>query len=148
MVSCFLAERYDLETNLSRQNAEPPQPERLQQPTYYDLAPPPPTPCSKPDALHVFDRSRIAIYSRIAENIGRKWRDLGRELDVDEGALDRIEEEHRNGNTADKVYAVFARFGERTLGAGRQVQALSNALRMVRRRDLELDMQAMLLSDD
>lgn len=116
--------------------------------TYYDVPPTriptKPQPTNLNQSSHVFEQSKVSIYRLIAEDIGKKWRALGRELNVREGQLDRIDEEHRGGNTADKVYAVLALFAERTHGPSRQAEALALALRMINRRDLETEMHAML----
>lgn len=94
---------------------------------------------------NVFTSSKRAIYALIAEEIGKNWRNLGRELGVSEGRLDEIEDEHR-GNTANKVHAMFQHFERRTLGPVHQYETLQLGLQQVRRRDLVQRMEQMFLS--
>lgn len=98
---------------------------------------------SVPSTTNPFDSVRPAVYRLIAEEIGKRWRDLGRELRVSEGRLDEINETHRN-STANKVHAVFAQFEERT-PRRQQCQMLLDALEQVPRRDLRRQVQTMLL---
>lgn len=94
---------------------------------------------------HIFTSSKKAIYAMIAEEIGKQWRNLGRELGVSEGRLDEIDDEH-HGNTANKVHAMLWQFERRTVGPTHQYETLQMGLRQVRRRDMVQRMEAIFLS--
>lgn len=52
-----------------------------------------------------FQGRRSEIYDLICDNIGFKWRDLGRKLNIQEGQLENIEMTYRDCNT--KVHMIF-----------------------------------------
>lgn len=91
---------------------------------------------------HAYSGCRRAVHAMVAGEIGKKWRELGRELGVTEGRLDECDERHR-GSQADKVHAMLAQFELRTLGAAHECEALQIGLRQVRRTDLAQQMARM-----
>lgn len=81
----------------------------------------------------------------IAEEIGKQWRNLGRELGVSEGRLDEIDDEH-HGNTANKVHAMLWQFERLTVGPMHQFETLQIGLRHVRRRDMVSRMEKIFMN--
>lgn len=73
------------------------------------------------------------IYKIIATEIGRKWKDLGRELEITEGILDKIELEENN--IGERVYKILKEFEEYCPLHQRSAK-LNQALIECRRKDL------------
>ncbi|EDW76929.1 uncharacterized protein Dwil_GK13670 [Drosophila willistoni] len=40
------------------------------------------------------ENKRVAVFKKISEQLGRSWRDLGRQLNISEGAMDDMEERY------------------------------------------------------
>lgn len=70
----------------------------------------------------------------MAQEIGKKWRELGRELSVPEGEMDRIQERYRD-DIHSKMYAIFELFESRT-DCRDKGSRFCEALKEVRRTDL------------
>lgn len=94
-------------------------------------------------ATQIDEQRRQNVYRLIADEIGKKWRELGRELNVAEGHLDAIDIRHRE-SMSDKVHAVLAKFEERVRKRD-QYRVLLEGLEKVRRKDLVRDVQDLLL---
>ncbi|KAH8418128.1 hypothetical protein KR222_005076, partial [Zaprionus bogoriensis] len=60
------------------------QPQQQPQPQHYVVA------------AQFTEQKRSAIYTRIAKELGRSWRNLGRQLDIAEGTMDEIEQRFPN----------------------------------------------------
>lgn len=80
-----------------------------------------------------FERHKKQIFKIINEQIGKKWKDLGRELDILEGKLDKIELE--NPNISDRIYRILTEFEEQFPPYERSAK-LIDALQECGRRDL------------
>lgn len=90
----------------------------------------------------MFYQQRPAAYRLIVNEIGKKWRELGRELGLSEGQLDAIDAKHSEA-MGDKVHALLALFEQRT----HQRELCGNllaALEKVRRKDLARGVQKIL----
>lgn len=81
-----------------------------------------------------FEHHKNRVYKTVADEIGKKWNELGRELSVREGEMDRIQERYRD-DIHSKMYAIFELFESRTDCSDRSSR-LCEALREVRRTDL------------
>lgn len=103
-------------------------------------------PSSPQNLGDLFTENRLQIYGLIAAEIGKKWREFGRELNVSEGQLDAIDAKHRE-SMVDKVHATFNKFEEKTKPRNRY-HAILKALEQVRRKDLVRSVQKLVLDLD
>lgn len=81
-----------------------------------------------------FDRHKHRVYKLVADEIGKKCRDLGRELNVPEGEMDRIQGRYRD-DIHSQMYAIFELFESR-VDCTDKSSRLCDALREIRRTDL------------
>lgn len=91
---------------------------------------------------YVFLNKKHNIYKTVAEEIGTKWRELGRELGLKESQLDQIHAQNRDDIT-NKVYEILRKFEEITLPRN-YYNTMCNALTDVRRRDLTKKLQCIM----
>lgn len=98
------------------------------------LPPPLPTPTIYPQELT--DRKRAAIHKLIANEIGKFWRALGRELQLSQGQLDALEMDYPR-DLVSRVYKLLQVFEEDECHDSKQnVLVLCRALEDCRRKDL------------
>ncbi|XP_073837810.1 fas-associated death domain protein [Musca autumnalis] len=96
--------------------------------------PPPPPPSVYPQELT--ERKRAAIHKLIAQDIGKFWRALGRELELSQGQLDSVEMEFPR-DLVSRVHKLLQMFEEDECHDPRQnVLLLCRALENCRRKDL------------
>lgn len=77
-----------------------------------------------------FERNKQRIYKIIATEIGKKWKDFGRELGIIEGMLDGLD-----GNINERVYKIFQEFEDNCPPYERSAK-INDALIECRRKDL------------
>lgn len=130
--------------------------ERSRQPSIYEEAlreefhqthpevPPPlqSTVINNPSDLSKFQDRKHKIYKTISEDIGRKWRDLGRELKVKEGQLDDLESKYNTSTS--RALAIFTMFEEKSDPRSIVVD-ICEALIQVRRNDLRKEVEQILI---
>lgn len=97
---------------------------------------------SNPTDLNKFQERKHIIYKLISEDIGRKWRDLGRELKVKEGQLDDLESKYNTSKS--RTLEIFRMFEERSDPRSIVVDILE-ALIQVRRNDLRKEVEQILI---
>lgn len=97
---------------------------------------------SNPTDLNKFQDRKHIIYKLISEDIGRKWRDFGRELKIKEGQLDDLESRYNTSKS--RTLEIFRMFEERSDPRSIVVDILE-ALIQVRRNDLRKEVEQILI---
>lgn len=97
---------------------------------------------SNPVDLNKFQDRKHIIYKLISEEIGRKWRDLGRELKIKEGQLDDLESKHNTSKS--RTLEIFKMFEEKSDPRSIVVD-ICEALIQVRRNDLRKEVEKILI---
>lgn len=97
---------------------------------------------SNPVDLNKFQDRKHFIYKLISGDIGRKWRDLGRELKIKEGQLDDLESRYNDSKT--RTLEIFRMFEERSDPRSIVVD-ICEALIQVRRNDLRKEVEQILI---
>lgn len=97
---------------------------------------------NNPSDLSKFQDRKHKIYKIISEDIGRKWRDFGRELKVKEGQLDDLESQHNSSKS--RALAILSMFEERSDPRSIVVD-ICEALIQVRRNDLRKEVEQILI---
>lgn len=97
---------------------------------------------NNPTDLNKFQNRKHIIYKVISEDIGRKWRDLGRELKIKEGQLDDLESKYNTSKL--RTLEIFRMFEERSDPRSIVVD-ICEALIQVRRNDLRKEVEQILI---
>lgn len=148
--ACFIIILY---TTFGLKTAE----ERTRQPSLYEEAllreelqqtqiiPPvlSPVVINDPTDLNKFQDRKHIIYKMISEDIGRKWRDLGRELRIKEGQLDDLEIKYSNSSKL-RALEIFKMFEDK--GDPKSIVLdICEALIQIRRNDLRKEVERILI---
>lgn len=84
--------------------------------------------------LQCYNENKPEILKHIARRIGEKWRALARELGIQSGTLDIIEDKYPN-DLQERIYKVLETFDNENSGEGKVIK-LCKALREIKRIDL------------
>ncbi|KAJ6633124.1 hypothetical protein Bhyg_15879 [Pseudolycoriella hygida] len=93
-----------------------------------------PQPTRTEESFEQFEKKKLKIHQVVRTEIGRKWWEFGRHLEIKMGRLDEIDEEHRS--VARKVDSIFKALEEQNYNQFTYVDKICSALTDTRRTDL------------